>query len=374
MSTITWIFVIAVSVQIVYFFAIFIRLFFSAKTELIKGEKPFVTIVVCAKNEANHLRKNILFLLNQEYATSNGHKLFEVLVIDDFSTDETALVLQEIQEKYAHLKVALTDVSFAEYKGKKGALLTAKKIAKGNILLLTDADCYPASPYWIKEMVADYKTEQIVAGYGAYAYQMGLLNAFIRWETLHTFVQYAAFAKASMPYMFVGRNVLYEKEVLSAAARNPTWQKLQYGDDDLLLQGPHRWAVTISDSAAAKTISAPPKTWSEWLSQKQRHVSTGKYYRFSVQLFLGLYAISHHITWLLGLILLFQGNAWGSLLLFRCLLYWSLWLFVGKKLKEKNMFLWLGIVDFGWVFYHFVLSPYIFIKNKITWRMQKQMD
>lgn len=374
MSALTWIFVIAVSVQIVYFFAIFIRLFFSHKTELIKGEKPFVTIVVCAKNEANHLRKNILFLLNQEYATSNGHKLFEVLVIDDFSTDETALVLQEIQEKYAHLKVALTDVSFAEYKGKKGALLTAKKIAKGNILLLTDADCYPASPYWIQEMVADYKTEQIVAGYGAYAYQMGLLNAFIRWETLHTFVQYAAFAKASMPYMFVGRNVLYEKEVLSSAARNPTWQALQYGDDDLLLQDTHRWTVNISDRAAAKTISAPPQTWKEWLNQKQRHVSTGKYYRFSIQMLLGLYAISHHFTWLLGLILLFLANGWGILLLLRCLLYWSLWLFVGKKLEEKNLFLWLGITDLGWMFYHFILSPYIFIKNKITWRMQKQMD
>lgn len=368
MSALTWIFVIAVSVQIVYFFTIFIRLFFSAKTEFSKVDKPFVSIVVCAKNEAVGLRKNLPLILEQQYLNAQNAYWFEVLVIDDFSTDDTPLVLQELQEKYPHLKVALTDVSFAEYKGKKGALLTAQKNAKGAILLFTDADCYPASPHWITEMTLVYKSNKIVAGYGAYAYHRGLLNGFIRWETLHTFVQYAAFAKASMPYMFVGRNVLYEKEVLSAAARNPTWQKLQYGDDDLLLQGPHRWAVTISDSAAAKTISAPPKTWSEWLAQKQRHVSTGKYYRFSVQLFLALYAISHHITWLLGLILLFQGNAWGSLLLFRCLLYWSLWLFVGKKLKEKNMFLWLGISDLGWLFYHVLLSPYIFIKNKITWR------
>ncbi|MEJ7677682.1 MAG: glycosyltransferase [Segetibacter sp.] len=108
--------------------------------------------------------------------------------------------------------------------------------AKYETLLLTDADCVPASEKWMQLMQDGYKPEtEIVLGYGAYHKNNGLLNKIIRFETFHSALQYLSYALAGIPYMGVGRNLSYRKDVF---LRNKGFSAINHipgGDDDLFI-------------------------------------------------------------------------------------------------------------------------------------------
>jgi hypothetical protein len=96
--------------------------------------------------------------------------------------------------------------------GKKYPLSIGIKEANHEVMLLTDADCVPASEHWIQKMQDAYQDGiEIVLGYGAYHKRPGLLNKLIRFETFHSAIQYLSFALAGIPYMGVGRNLSYKK-------------------------------------------------------------------------------------------------------------------------------------------------------------------
>jgi len=98
--------------------------------------------------------------------------------------------------------------------GKKYPLSIGIREAKHEVLLLTDADCVPASEFWVEKMQDAYDDNiEIVLGYGAYHKKSGMLNKMIRFETFHTALQYLSYALAGMPYMGVGRNLSYKKDL-----------------------------------------------------------------------------------------------------------------------------------------------------------------
>ena len=98
--------------------------------------------------------------------------------------------------------------------GKKGALAIGIEQSTGDLLVLSDADCYPSSDQWLQHMASRFKPEtDFVLGYGAYAVRSGWLNRVIQFETLHTVLQYASWTLAGMPYMGVGRNLVYCRSV-----------------------------------------------------------------------------------------------------------------------------------------------------------------
>jgi hypothetical protein len=213
--------------------------------------------------------------------------------------------------------------------------------------------------------------KEIVAGYGAHRYRIGLLNAFVRWETMHTFLQYSTYALSGKPYMAVGRNLACTKEVYLRAQQSAVWNELPSGDDDLLMQScatrdntavvAHRDAFTVSDARPG---------WRAWLRQKQRHMSTGKYYSDETQALLAIYAASHALSWLLFFVLMYW-SAW-TLVLFimgmRCAIYWTIWQSTAWKLQDRRLLAWIPLCDVGWLMYNFVLSPYIIWKNKQQWK------
>lgn len=297
--------------------------------------------------------------------------MYEVIVVDDASADDTAQVLQQLEQRYDHLwSVHISPETPGMFKGKKSALAEGLKYAKNNVLLLTDADCLPAGTDWLRNMVAPIAYgKQIVIGYGAYKKGPGLLNAWTRWETMHSFLQAATYALAGKPYMAVGRNMACTKDVLAKVQSSDLWNVLPSGDDDLLMA----LAATKDNTAvvcneASFTTTATKETWSGWLRQKQRHMSTGKYYKTGIKLFLGTYALSHALIWLLFFVLLVIGNWKIPLLLMalRSVLYWYYMARTSRKLSEQLLFS-LPSFDLGWMLYNFVLSPYIIFKNKKAW-------
>lgn len=368
-----WLFQSAVLIQCFYALGIFGRIFsLPTHQSTPSTQKKPATVIICAKDEANNLETHLPQIMAQRYTNEAGKPLFEVIVVNDCSTDDTELVLQGLEQRYDNLwHVTISPGEPRIFPGKKFALSEGVKHAGHELLLLIDADCAPASDNWMELMLAPLNEgKEIAAGYGKYRAEGGLLNAFTRWETLHTFLQYSTYALSGYPYMAVGRNLACTKSILLKAQATEVWNKLPSGDDDLLIStmATKENMAIVSDSRSF-TLTNSKTTWSEWLRQKQRHLSTGKYYKDNVKALLGAYAFSHMFMWLSFLVLLcFRPGELFFLMTVRCILCWGIWTVAAFKLKEKSLIRLFPFFDIGWMIYNFAFSPYIVLKNKTQWK------
>jgi glycosyltransferase involved in cell wall biosynthesis len=364
---------LSIVVQFGYVLHFFARMFLLKPGKPIAGDKKPVSIVICAKNEAQNLRRYLPLILAQRYSNESGKSLFEVIVVNDASDDDTEVVIRQLAQQHDNLRwIDIAPDAQRTMPGKKFALNHGIAQASYEYLLLTDADCAPSSVLWLEKMVAPlHEGKQIVAGVGKFAPHDGWLNTFIRWETMHTFLQYSTYAMAGMPYMAVGRNLACTKTIFQQAQQAAVWKQLPSGDDDLLM----RMMATKENTAIvcepeAFTISEAKNNFDEWVAQKQRHVSTGKYYKRGVILTVGMYACIHALTWLVFLILLPTGYGLLALsaMAARCAVYWLLWGAMVDKMQEKKLNLAMPLVDIGWMLYNFAVSPYVLWKNKMQWK------
>lgn len=342
-----------------------------------------VSVVICAKNEAENLTENLPYVLEQYYQGENGLPFFEVIVVNDQSTDDSIMVLAELGKRYPHLKVVnIPAEEIRDLPGKKFALHRAVRAATHDFILMTDADCRPASKDWISWMSYPFgKDKEIVAGHGGYYARPGLLNKFIRCETTHTQLQYFTYNLASIPYMAVGRNLACKKELLLQAETNLLWTQTASGDDDLLIRlcatGDN---MVVNVDPASFTWSEAKNSWESWVKQKQRHFSTGKLYQKKVQLLLGGYALSHALLWVgcIAFILLAASDdrppipflLFQSAFLTACArfsLMWITWTYHSTRIERPGLKYYWPFFDFAWLLYNFIFAPWIFWKNKQQW-------
>src|SRR6185312_15853074 len=135
------------------------------------------------------------------------------------------------------------------------------------------------------------------------------------------------------------------------------WNVLPSGDDDLLVSiAGNATNTAVVAAPSAFTYSDAKATWAEWIAQKQRHLSTGKYYNSNTKLFLADYAASHAVMWIGLFILLFYAKWKIVVLLFvvRCIIYWILWIATAIRVREKSLVYLLPFFDLGWMVYNFV--------------------
>ncbi|MEZ0485020.1 glycosyltransferase [Fibrella aquatica] len=260
---------------------------------------PGVTIVVCANNEHDNLLELLPMLTAQDYP------LFEVLVMDDRSTDLSDVLLEELVPLLPNLRYIRVDVEAAHVTPKKYALTIALKKALYPTVLLTDADCRPASDQWLAGMVAAFEnpSTELVLGISPYDRKPGFLNFLIRSETLFTAVQYVSLALAGMPYMGVGRNLAYRRELFFRHKGFYSHMRVWGGDDDLFVNEaatPQNVAVSLHPDTF--TTSTPKESWSAWKRQKQRHLNVGKRYKTGDKIRLGLITATHVLSWLMALL------------------------------------------------------------------------
>ncbi len=244
-----------------------------------------ISVVICAKNEEENLETNLPYILEQDYPE------FEVVVVNDGSTDETGLILKILKDKYDNLKIISLNENINFFKGKKFPLSIGIKSSKYNHLLLTDADCRPCSKNWIKKMAEGFIPEkEIVIGYGTYLKKKGLLNHIIRFDTIYTGMQYFSFALANIPYMGIGRNLAYTKELFNREKGFTKHYCIKSGDDDLFVNSAAtRNNVSCVIHPDSFTVSSPHSHWISWFKQKQRHLRTSFFYKKNHKLLLALY-------------------------------------------------------------------------------------
>jgi glycosyltransferase involved in cell wall biosynthesis len=361
------------AIQLFYFLFFFMRLaMYRAKPPAESNDLQPVSIVISAFNEEANLKKNISKWLNQDY-TRNGKRLFEVVIVNDNSQDDSFYYLHTLQDQYPHLHVVNLTQEAKLISGKKFPLSMGIKSARYERILLTDADCEPHSDQWLKQMTASLATKEIVLGYGPYTKQPGMINALIRFETFHTAIQYLSYALAGIPYMGVGRNLAYLREVFMRNKGFSSHHHIASGDDDLFInQVAHRRNTAIEIRPESFMYSPAKNTASDWRTQKKRHLSTGKYYKPLHKFLLGGYATSHFLFWLgivpailwskpyIYLVILAIGIRW--------LVQWFIFQSVMTKLKEKDLIPWIWAFDIWLLWYNLKNVPSIFLKKNYAWR------
>ncbi len=262
-----------------------------------------VSVIVCFRNEEATLQNCLISILRQDYAGT-----FEVVAVDDNSTDQSAAIVRKLAEQSSG-KLRLVEPGPTR-PGKKDALTFGIRQARFEHLLLTDADCLPTSDRWLDLMTRPLRLgAEVVLGVSPYAYNgWRLVDRFQRFEATYVAIKYLSFARAGMPYMGVGRNLAYRKSFFLRAGGFAAHADLPGGDDDLLI-GNHALpkktvCVTLP---AARVYSQLAGSWPAFLRQRRRHQSVGFRYRPVHQLLLTGVALSHGLFFLLGCWLLFSS-------------------------------------------------------------------
>lgn len=358
-------------VQMAYLLGIFTQLAFYKTSEMPLGPPPPpVSLIVCAHNEFENLSELLPLLHAQDYP------VFELIVVNDRSTDQT----RKLTEQAEHRQVRFIHVeqTYDHVTPKKYALTTAIRQSKHQIILLTDADCRPASPHWIAQMVAQLTPDKdIVLGFSPYYQMSGFLNRLIRFETFYGAVQYFSLALWGKPYMGVGRNLLYRKEIFLKNKGFYTHLRTMGGDDDLLMNeiaNSHNTNVCLHPDSFVYSI--PKTNWTAWFRQKKRHLSVSKHYKRSHKWRLAFLSGSHVLFWLFfgiaavaSLSVLPQQPVYLTFILatfvFRLLVQWLVLGLANRK---------LGAI-LGWYaipFFDFVLFVYYLVMSVVVWRNRKK--
>jgi glycosyltransferase involved in cell wall biosynthesis len=356
-----------IGIQLFYYTFFFLKLAIYKKPQKAVHVEHPISVVICARDEAENLVNNLPGVLVQDYSTTH-----EVVLVNDNSEDESKYLIEEFKKSFKNLNPVTLTQEAKMISGKKFPLSIGIKSAKNETLLLTDADCVPASEYWMQLMQDGYDDDiEIVLGYGAYRKKPGILNKLIRFETFQTALQYFSYALAGMPYMGVGRNLSYKKEVFLRNKGFSSINQIPSGDDDLFInQVATKKNTAIVIDPNAHTISEPKKTFNEWMNQKYRHYTTSKYYKKSHSFLLALYALSQFLVYpvlIAGLIIskeyILLISLWGV----RAIVQGAILRSTMKKLNELDLWPWFLFFDFWSMFYYLFTLPSVWKAPQKNW-------
>ncbi len=253
-----------------------------------------MSVVVAARDEEANLPPLLDALARQ------AHPRFEVVVVDDASTDRTAAIVRARAAQDDRFR--LVQVEEPEPPRKKHALTLGIAAAQHGLLAFTDADCRPP-PGWLATLArhhAAHSEGAVLVGYGPFRRRPGLLNRFTRYETFVSGFLGAAGLGLGRPFMAVGRNLSYPRALFTRIGGFAHSLQSLSGDDDLLVQEVARRRAApihfVADSGAFVPTDAPA-TWGQWRRQKLRHVSAGRFYDRRVQVHLTLFHTTSIALW-----------------------------------------------------------------------------
>ena len=245
------------------------------------GYAPGVSIIVAARNEESSISRVIDSLISQDYPC------FEIIVVDDHSTDDTR----------DHI-LAAKGVRYVlnDGKGKKSAITTGVKASRYPVCLFTDADCAPG-PTWIQAHVRFHAghPKTVVVGLAPLRVPGGLLGLFQAYDAMLNQFMAAAQIGNKKAYMATGRNLSYSRTLFDEVGGLERHRDVLSGDDDILIQDIRtRTSANIfwSDESDIQVKSDGKFGWSDWFRQKRRHASAGRYFVSDVTVWHGVFFLS----------------------------------------------------------------------------------
>lgn len=347
-------------IQMIFYWYLYSRLAFYRERPGTGEQKP-VSVIICAKNEYQNLLHNLPAILEQDYPD------YEVIVVNDASDDDSIELLHSFTKKYPHLRIFDLEKNLNFFSGKKFPLSLGIKSARHDIVLLTDADCKPGSPHWISNMQGRFDDKaEIVLGYGAYKRTVGLLNQLIRYDAFLVAVQYLSFALAGKPYMGVGRNLSYKKDLFYKAKGFTSHYRLKSGDDDLFINRVAKKRNTrVEIKPESHTISRAKSSFIHWVIQKRRHYTTAGHYKPVFKFLLSLAYLSKLILYLSFFALLILNYNFLVVIAAFAVFFLVHWIILGlsaNKMGETDLAVLSPILEV----FLLALIPVIYFSNMVV--------
>ncbi len=230
-----------------------------------------VSVIIPVRNEAVNIRPLVECLLQQDYPSH----LYEVVIVDDHSTDETV----ELVKSYSNIKlISLEDPVY----GKKQAITTGIGQSSGELIITTDADCRMGD-HWLSTIVAFHvaKEAHFIAAPVKMNTDRSLLSIFqaIDFLTLQGVTGASVFKK--LHTMCNGANLAYSRKSFEEVDGFEGISDIPSGDDMLLMykifsRYPEKVFYLKSDLAIVNTETE--KTWKDFFNQRVRWASKATYY------------------------------------------------------------------------------------------------
>ena len=235
-----------------------------------------VSILIAARNEDNNIERLLKSLYNQTFTKD----LFEVIIIDDHSKDNTLLIVENFIKENNDINIKIFN---AEKEGKKFAISQALHLAHNDLVIVTDADCVLKTT-WIESIVNFYKEKKckmilapvLLSPAETFFEKIQVL------EHLSLIGSTAGSANIGFPVMCNGANMAYEREAALEVEKFRKDFNIPSGDDMFLMEqfiknyGHQSVKFLLSKSAIVETKTC--KTVSEFFRQRRRWVSKTKAY------------------------------------------------------------------------------------------------
>ncbi len=238
------------------------------------GKKTTFSVVIPVRNEEENIKNVLSDLENQSFDKNQ----FEVIVVDDFSTDHTKKIALEISENTS-LDLQILSLENPTIHGKKNALTKGIEASKHDVILTTDADCR-IDEKWIEAYAYAFSPEtQIVAGPVALEGQ----GMFAKMQ-MAEFAGLIAFGGVTLasnnPSMCSGANLAFRKEAFEEVGGYQGNIQIPSGDDEFLLYDiikkyPRSGRFLKSTHGTVKTTTQP--TFEKFRNQRSRWISKWKY-------------------------------------------------------------------------------------------------
>lgn len=248
-----------------------IGLFLSARNNNLS--QPFVSVLIAARNEQDHIIRCLESVVNQTYPKD----LFEVIVIDDRSTDKTMQLVSEFVRHNLQVKLVHVSDKPEKISGKKNALSMGIKESKGEILLFTDADCR-VKDSWVAGM-ASFFLEDVgaVIGYS----EVESKTFFERWQEFDFSALMSAtcgITNMGFPLAASGQNLAYRRKAFEDVGGFEEIIERISGDDTLMIQLIRKYTsyrIVFSGHAGTFNTTLPMNTLYEFIQQRARWASNG---------------------------------------------------------------------------------------------------
>ena len=366
------IFGITLVIQLLYHWGLFSRVAFFKKQRRTKADSELepVSIVLCARDVYEYLVELVPVLLNQDYPD------FEVVIVNDCSDDETEEYLKDLERREPRIKPVQLKQHLNFFNGKKFPLSMGIKSAANDLILLTDCNCMPTNDQWLRSVVNCYgKNTEVVIGYSPYMQRKGLLNQLIRFDALQNGLLYLSSALGGHPYMGIGKNLSYRKELFYRNKGFTSHYTTSVGDDDLFVSqvATHKNTEVLIDAEDA-ILTTPTNNFRLWIHQKSSRYSTVSKYNSRTRLMLSLFYLSQFLFYASFIALMclkpaftITGGAafYIPILVFFFLLRFGSQLIIyhkaSKRLGEKGLLPGLIAYDFLFAF----LSPFLRLMGRM---------
>jgi len=331
--------------------------------QLTEGELPTVSVVVTARNED----KNILTCIESLDKLIYPEGKLEIIIVDDASTDATWSILNDfLKDKSIFKAIQLDENQSNKLKGKTRAMAEGIKIANGEIILTTDADCI-VNPLWAKT-IASY-----------YVGNVGVVNGFTTQIVKNSFsgmqaidFVYLLFIAAGIinlgkPISCIGNNMSFRKK---AYVETGGFENLPFSvtEDFLLLNSIHKlkkYEVIYPLNRDSLVISKPASSFGELFNQKKRWAVGGI---DTPPIGIGLMFWSFLTNLFLLLTPFFLSASWLYLAFFKVAIDFFVLLPVHQRLGLQKNLKYFPVFQIYYIIYVLILPFVVLLNKKVKWK------